>query len=572
MRSTRLLAVQGATIFLLAIGCTMPTGEQTPGSTRLDPSLAVSPAARTPIARVTLTPATASIIVGGTVKLTATAYDSSGNVVTGRKTSWGTYNGKIATVVGGMVTGVRAGTTTIVATIGTKIGSAVITVGGARVTSVTVSPSTATMTVGGTQTLFAVAKDSAGNTVTGRPITWTSSATSIATVSSSGLVSAVAAGAATVRATIDGVIGSSAITVTSTTPPPPSSGRWLSGYYVGYQRSLYPESAIDFSVLTHIFVGAIEPTSNGGVTTDFWIDNTNGPIMARNISTRAHQYGRKAVLMLGGAGYRNALLSATSPTNIATFVNNLVNTMTSLGYDGIDVDWEPVLDSDKPVLLDLFRRLRAARPSMILTMPVMWINSNWETVDPWYAQVAGVVDQINIMSYGMADNWNGWQSWHQGALFGEGATHPSSVSSSASAYVVAGVPSQKVGIGLGFYGSCWRGTSTMLQTLSLTAGVVASDNVMSYTNIMNQYYSSAAYRWDATAKAGYLAYSVPTGPQQCTMISYENAQSLAEKGSYVKSANLGGAIVWTINQGHMPTAPVGQKDPLLTAAYNAIVP
>ena len=38
-------------------------------------------------------------------------------------------------------------------------------------------------------------------------------------------------------------------------PPPPPTGRWLSGYYVGYQRSLYPESEVDFSLLTHIFVG-----------------------------------------------------------------------------------------------------------------------------------------------------------------------------------------------------------------------------------------------------------------------------------------------------------------------------
>ena len=93
-------------------------------------------------------------------------------------------------------------------------------------------------------------------------------------------------------------------------PPPPPSSRWLSGYYVGYQRSLYPETQVDFSLLTHVFVGRIIPTTTGGVLTHFDIDNPNGPIMARNLSARAHQFTRKAVLMLGGAGEHAGFVEA----------------------------------------------------------------------------------------------------------------------------------------------------------------------------------------------------------------------------------------------------------------------
>ena len=56
------------------------------------------------------------------------------------------------------------------------------------------------------------------------------------------------------------------------------------------------------------------------------------------------------------------------------------------------------------------------------------------------------------------------------------------------------------------------------------------------------------------------------------MVSYEDEQSIAEKGGYIKSTGLGGAMIWTIGQGHMPNAPVGSQDPVLKAAYNAIVP
>src|SRR5438093_881307 len=58
-------------------------------------------------------------------------------------------------------------------------------------------------------------------TVTGRTVTWSSDNTAVATVSGSGLVSSVAAGAATITATSEAKSGTSAITVTA--PPPGSS-------------------------------------------------------------------------------------------------------------------------------------------------------------------------------------------------------------------------------------------------------------------------------------------------------------------------------------------------------------
>ncbi|HEY0038682.1 MAG TPA: fibronectin type III domain-containing protein, partial [Longimicrobium sp.] len=99
-------------------------------------------------------------------------------------------------------------------------------------------------------------------------------------------------------------------------PPPPSGtpGRWVSGYYVGYQRSLYPVAEVDFSLMTHIIVGRIVPTSTGGVLTHFDINDVEGPAMARALSTRAHEAGKKAILMLGGAGTHAQFVSAASAT------------------------------------------------------------------------------------------------------------------------------------------------------------------------------------------------------------------------------------------------------------------
>jgi chitinase len=356
-------------------------------------------------------------------------------------------------------------------------------------------------------------------------------------------------------------------------PPPPPTGRWLSGYYVGYQRSIYPESAVDFSSLTHLFVGSLIPTTSGGVLTHFDIDNTNGPIMARNLSALAHEAGRKAVLMLGGGGEHAGFVGAASNANRATFVANLLRTMDDLGYDGIDVDWEPINAEDRAPLLALLQELRAARPNMLLTIPVGWVNSNAPgAVDSWYATVAGVVDQMNLMTYGMAGTWSGWVTWHSSALLDNQPNHPSSIASSIQVYRNQGIPASKLGIGIGFYGLCWRGATGPRQTIGSGVSLFVSGNSMSYMNIMASYFESGARRWDDLAKVPYLSFTSPKGPQQCNYISYDDEESLAGKGAYVKANGLGGAIIWTIGMGYMPNAPAGPRNPLLTAAYNAIVP
>lgn len=350
--------------------------------------------------------------------------------------------------------------------------------------------------------------------------------------------------------------------------------RWVSGYYVGYQRDLYPPDQVDMSLMTHIIVGRIRPAPNGDVIANFDIDDVNGPAMARTLSTRAHAAGRKAILMLGGAGEHAGFVGAASPANRARFVANLVRVMDELGYDGLDVDWEPIQAADREPLLALLRDLRTARPGILLTIPVGWVNVNFRTeVDAWYVQLAALVDQMNLMTYDMAGNWGGWQSWHHAALYDEAGNRPSSVSSSIQAYLDVGVPAPKLGIGIGFYGSCWRGVAEPRLALDGRPGVSQgnSDNSMSYTNIVTQYMAPGARKWDAAARVPYLSFAAPAGPQSCTFVSYEDEESIAAKGAYVREKGLGGTILWTIGQGRLPGAPAGSRDPLLKAVHQAFL-
>jgi DNA/RNA endonuclease G (NUC1)/PKD repeat protein len=90
------------------------------------------------------------------------------------------------------------------------------------VTSVVVTPTSGTVTVGGTFGFSAEARDASNNPVSGVTFTWSSTAISIATVSASGVATGVAQGDAGIVATTpNGKFGSATLRVDPVTPPPP---------------------------------------------------------------------------------------------------------------------------------------------------------------------------------------------------------------------------------------------------------------------------------------------------------------------------------------------------------------
>lgn len=80
----------------------------------------------------------------------------------------------------------------------------------APVATVAVTPATSNIPIGGEVQLQASTLDANGGTLTGRQITWTSSDATIATVSTSGVVTGVAEGIATVTAAAETKTGTAA--------------------------------------------------------------------------------------------------------------------------------------------------------------------------------------------------------------------------------------------------------------------------------------------------------------------------------------------------------------------------
>jgi uncharacterized protein YjdB len=167
-----------------------------------------------PVATVTLSSTTGSVVVGVSTTLTATTRDAAGALLTGRAIAWSTSSATIATVTNGVVTGVATGVATITATSEGQNATAQITVTPVPVASVTILPATVSVSVGQTSTLTATPRDGGGAALAGRAVTWSTSSAAIATVAN-GVVTGVAPGSATITATSEGRSGTATVTVTA---------------------------------------------------------------------------------------------------------------------------------------------------------------------------------------------------------------------------------------------------------------------------------------------------------------------------------------------------------------------
>ena len=169
------------------------------------------------VSTVTVSFSASSVAAGQTSQATAVARDGQGNVMTGRPVTWSSTAPHIATInpSTGVLTAVAPGVTSVRALVDTVSGGADFTVTAAQVASVTVVLNSNSLSVGGTTQATATLRDAQSNVLTGRTVVWSSSSPAIATAHpSTGLVTAVAPGAATIIATSEGVTGQTGVTVT----------------------------------------------------------------------------------------------------------------------------------------------------------------------------------------------------------------------------------------------------------------------------------------------------------------------------------------------------------------------
>ncbi len=340
-----------------------------------------------------------------------------------------------------------------------------------------------------------------------------------------------------------------------------ASDRWVTAYYAGWMQGnqwsfhLRPQN-IDFDAVTHIIHFSLGPRADGTLETE---GNGITEENSGDLVTLAHKAGKKVLICVGGWNSERGFAAATQRGMRERFIMNLLAFVKNRKYDGIDIDWEPVsrefVDQYGAFLQDLRKAMKVVNPDLLLTVAC---NSAPEM----YARVHPLLDQVNLMTYDYAGAWPGWFTWHNAPIYDGGARFPSngqappSIHSHVQEFLDAGVPAQKLGIGIDFYGYVWNsgngtptgGVTAPRQTWNAAPWV--KDNVP-YYQIMESFYERGVYRWDSSAQAAYLSIDKP-GSADDRFVSYDDEMSVRRKLAYVREKGLGGVIIWELGGGYEP--------------------
>ena len=345
---------------------------------------------------------------------------------------------------------------------------------------------------------------------------------------------------------------------------------WTTAYYPGYEQVYsMPASNIDFTALTHVIHFCLIPNPDGTLDAAGNNITSNG---STDLVTRAHAAGKKALICVGGAGSQTLFESATSSTNLNTFVTNIVSFVSTYNYDGVDIDWEPLDASNAtnfPKFINaLHTALTAAKSGLLLTAATA-------SEPAFFAPLQNQFDQINVMTYDMLGNSTGWVTWFNAPIYNGGYRFAINgnlipcADTLIGSFISAGVASSKLNIGIAFYGDVETGaagTSTGGATQPLQSWTTSPTvESVSYNVIMSGYYQSNLYHWDPAAEAPYLSIT-NSNPANDMFISYDDQRSCQAKVSYARNNKLGGVMIWELGQDHQ----AGLPDPLLAAVKQAV--
>jgi uncharacterized protein YjdB len=295
----------------IAAGPTMITA--TLGATTTNTTLTVTNAT---VVSITVTPSSKTIAPGTKQPFNATGAfsDSSTQIITS-DVVWASDNTSVATITpgGGNATAVSAGTANIRATLGSVTGSAPLTVSGATLSTIAVTPSTAVLAPASTLVYQAVGAYNDGSTQNiSSSVTWSSSDTQVITISGSGQATGQSAGAAVIKAQLGTISNTANIVVESS----------------ALQSIAVTPTAASVPVQVELQYTAIASFADGG--TQNLTDSVTWTSSAPAIATIGDTAGSRGLAtgVFPGATTLSATFGGVSGSTTLTVSNATLNTIT----------------------------------------------------------------------------------------------------------------------------------------------------------------------------------------------------------------------------------------------------
>ncbi|WP_019990440.1 glycoside hydrolase family 18 protein [Rudanella lutea] len=321
--------------------------------------------------------------------------------------------------------------------------------------------------------------------------------------------------------------------------------------YVGGFRGLVDTERIEAEKLTHINYAFVDIKANRAWLHNLATDSTN---FRKLNALKRRNPDLKILISIGGWAWSENFSDAVlSDTSRAAFAASAVDIVRQYDLDGIDIDWEyPGMKGEDNVFRPednqnftlMFKALREGlntlgtqtrKPYLVTTalpgFEGIFTHTNMAEVHPY-------LDFINVMSYDFYTG--GPTAGHHTNLYPSGkVANESSGDRAVQRYRQAGVPAEKLVLGIAFYGRAWQLQSADPEAHPRTIRKVERGG--GYTYIKDSLLTNPAYQrhWDRRAKAPYLFRA-----ENQIFFSYDDEQSVRAKCRYVKRNGLAGVMFW----------------------------
>ena len=338
--------------------------------------------------------------------------------------------------------------------------------------------------------------------------------------------------------------------------PPARTGPTHSYRVVGYVRPSAEIWRIDARKLTHINYAFALISPEGAL----YFRNDRAPAhLAQLQALKRRNPHLKLLVSVGGWGADHFSDAALTDSSRQAFARDAVDLIETYALDGIDLDWEypaqpgpgivyrPEDRENFTLLLEAMRTridsLSDARGLAGDERILLTIASNDDAAYFEHTEMEKLhvyLDFINVMTYDFFSSGSAMTGHHTGLYRSAHEGAPDRTAAAAiDRHLQAGIPPEKVVLGVAFYGRGWTGVRP--ERNGLNQPFDRFTRAYAYRLLVDQYINRRGFvrYWDDAAKAPYL-----WNPDSTTFISYEDGESLRHKAAFVRARGLGGIMYW----------------------------
>ena len=344
----------------------------------------------------------------------------------------------------------------------------------------------------------------------------------------------------------------SCFTASEQSSQPQDEKRVIVAYVGGFRGDLAEIDSIDPNKLSHINYAFVDVQGNRAFLSNEKTDTVNFRLLN---NLKKVNKDLKILISLGGwswsKNFSDAVLTDTSNRN---FSQSAVDIVAKYDLDGVDIDWEypgMIGDSnvfrpeDKENYTILFKNLRHQLDSLgqatgkkYFVTTAVGGNVNYPSTTEMY-KVQQYCDFINVMAYDFAGGRDTLSNHHTGLYSASPDTSKYSTDEAIKMFLDAGVPANKLVVGMGFYGKGWEMATTANNGLFQKTVKMVRGGGFGFIKDSLENKNGFVKYWDDVAKSPYIF-----NAEKKIFISYDDERSIKEKCDYIKKYNLHGAMFW----------------------------